>query len=59
MKNIAVPVSGGDTNLQELIDAEKRGVIKGVKITCVISPKTDAFVPKRAKNDLNYLHVPI
>ena len=28
MKNIAVLVSGGGTNLQALIDAEKRGDIK-------------------------------
>ena len=49
MKNIAVLVSGGGTNLQALIDAEKRGDIKNGKITCVISSKKDAFAIERAK----------
>ncbi len=48
MKNICVLVSGGGTNLQALIDAEKRGEIKGGRITCVISSKSDAFALKRA-----------
>lgn len=43
-------VSGGGTNLQALIDAEKRGEIKGGKITCVISSKADAYALERAKN---------
>lgn len=50
MKNIVVLVSGGGTNLQALIDAEKRGEIKGGKITCVISSKSDAYALERAKN---------
>lgn len=50
MKNIVVLVSGGGTNLQALIDAEKRGDIKGGKITCVISSKADAYALERAKN---------
>lgn len=49
MKNIAVLVSGGGTNLQALIDAEKRGDIKNGKITCVISSKADAYAIERAK----------
>ena len=49
MKNIAVLVSGGGTNLQALIDAEKRGDIKNGKIICVISSKADAFAIERAK----------
>lgn len=48
MKNIAVLVSGGGTNLQALIDAEKRGEIKNGKITCVISSKPDAYALTRA-----------
>lgn len=48
MKNIVVLVSGGGTNLQALIDAEKRGEIKGGKITCVISSKADAYALERA-----------
>ncbi|MCH5204558.1 MAG: phosphoribosylglycinamide formyltransferase [Oscillospiraceae bacterium] len=50
MKNIVVLVSGGGTNLQALIDAEKRGDIKNGKITCVISSKADAYALERAKN---------
>ena len=51
MKNIVVLVSGGGTNLQALIDAEKRGEIKGGRITCVISSKADAYALERAKNN--------
>ncbi|MBE6856048.1 MAG: phosphoribosylglycinamide formyltransferase [Ruminococcus sp.] len=51
MKNIAVLVSGGGTNLQALIDAEKSGVIKGGKITCVISSNPEAYALKRAENN--------
>ncbi|MGN0683917.1 MAG: phosphoribosylglycinamide formyltransferase [Oscillospiraceae bacterium] len=50
MKNIVVLVSGGGTNLQALIDAEKRGDIKNGKITCVISSKANAYALERAKN---------
>lgn len=49
MKNIVVLVSGGGTNLQALIDSEKRGEIKNGKITCVISSKPDAYALERAK----------
>lgn len=51
MKNIAVLVSGGGTNLQALIDAEKSGKIQGGKITCVISSNPDAYAIERAKNN--------
>ena len=51
MKNIVVLVSGGGTNLQALIDAEKRGEIRGGKITCVISSKPDAYALERAKQN--------
>lgn len=51
MKNIVVLVSGGGTNLQALIDAEKRGEIAGGKITCVISSKSDAYALERAKQN--------
>ncbi len=50
-KNIIVLVSGGGTNLQALIDAEKKGEIIGGKITCVISSKPDAYALERAKNN--------
>ena len=39
MKNIAVLVSGGGTNLQALIDSD----IKGGKITAVISSNPEAY----------------
>ena len=51
MKNIVVLVSGGGTNLQALIDAEKSGIIKGGKITCVISSKPGAYALERAANN--------
>lgn len=47
-KNICVLVSGGGTNLQALIDAEKRGELGNGKITCVISSKDGAFALERA-----------
>ena len=48
MKNIVVLVSGGGTNLQALIDAEKTGIIKGGKITCVIASKEGVYALERA-----------
>ena len=51
MKKIVVLVSGGGTNLQALIDAEKRGEIQNGKITCVISSKPDAYALTRAKEN--------
>ncbi len=51
MKNICVLVSGGGTNLQALIDAEKSGIIKEGKITCVISSKEGAYALERAKQN--------
>lgn len=50
-KNIIVLVSGGGTNLQALIDAEKNGEIIGGKITCVISSNPNAYALERAKNN--------
>ncbi len=50
MKNIIVLVSGGGTNLQALINAQKNGEIKNGKITCVISSKEGAYALERAKN---------
>lgn len=51
MKKIVVLVSGGGTNLQALIDAEKAGNILGGKITCVISSNSSAYALERAKNN--------
>ena len=49
MKNICVLVSGGGTNLQALIDAEKCRMINGGKITCVISSKEGVYALERAE----------
>ncbi len=51
MVNIAVLVSGGGTNLQALIDAEKSRIIKSGKIKLVISNNYDAYALERAKNN--------
>ncbi len=48
---IAVLVSGGGTNLQALIDAQKSGIITSGEITLVISNNPDAYALERAKNN--------
>lgn len=50
MLRIAVLVSGGGTNLQALIDAEKSGIIKNGKIELVLSSKEGVYALERAKN---------
>lgn len=47
---IAVLVSGGGTNLQALIDAEKNGIIKNGEIVLVVSSNPDAYALTRAAN---------
>ncbi len=47
---IAVLVSGGGTNLQALIDAQKSGIINNGEIKLVISNKAGAYALERAKN---------
>ena len=42
-------VSGGGTNLQALIDAQKQGGIKNGKITCVIASKPGVYALTRAE----------
>ena len=44
-------VSGGGTNLQALIDAEKAGKIPHGKITLVIASNDSAYALERAKNN--------
>lgn len=51
IKNIAVLVSGGGTNLQALIDAQNSGKIPNGKITCVVSSNPDAYALTRAKDN--------
>ena len=46
---IAVMVSGGGTNLQALIDAEAKGIIKSGRISLVLSNKEGAYALERAK----------
>ena len=47
---IAVLVSGGGTNLQALIDAQKSGIITDGEIALVISNKEGAYALTRAQN---------
>lgn len=48
MKRIGVLVSGGGTNLQAILDAEKRGIIKSGKVAVVVSSSAKAFALERA-----------
>ena len=48
---IAVFVSGGGTNLQALIDAQKSGIIKSGSIELVVSSSPDAYAITRAKEN--------
>lgn len=47
---IAVLVSGGGTNLQALIDAQNKGIIKSGEIVLVVSNNYGAYALERAKN---------
>ena len=46
---VAVLVSGGGTNLQALIDAEKSGVLHSGRIRLVIASRPDAYALTRAE----------
>ena len=48
---IAVLVSGGGTNLQALIDAQKSGVIKSGEIALVVSNNENAYALTRANEN--------
>ena len=48
--NIAVLVSGGGTNLQALIYAQKSGIITSGEIKLVVSSNKNAYALKRAEN---------
>lgn len=48
VKNIAVLVSGGGTNLQALIDAQGRGELVNGRIAAVVSSNPQAFALERA-----------
>jgi phosphoribosylglycinamide formyltransferase-1 len=47
---VAVFVSGGGTNLQAIIDAQKNGIIKSGEVVRVISNNPNAYAVTRAKN---------
>jgi phosphoribosylglycinamide formyltransferase-1 len=47
---IGVLVSGGGTNLQALIDAERAGALRSGTIALVVSDHADAYALTRAKN---------
>ena len=46
---VAVLVSGGGTNLQALIDAEREGIIHSGRLTLVVSNKPGVFALERAE----------
>ena len=48
--NLAVLVSGGGTNLQALIDAQKNGIITSGEIKLVVSSNKNAYALKRSEN---------
>ena len=47
---VAVLVSGGGTNLQAILDAEKNGLIRSGAVRLVISNKAGAYALTRAEN---------
>ncbi len=51
LTKIAVFVSGGGTNLQALIDAQKKGIIKDGKISLVIASNDKCYAIERAKQN--------
>ena len=46
---VAVLVSGGGTNLQAILDAQRAGVIRSGEVVLVISNKADAYALERAR----------
>ena len=49
---LAVFVSGGGTNLQALIDAQKNGIIENGEIMLVVSSNPDAYAVVRAEKEV-------
>lgn len=49
LKKVAVLVSGGGTNLQAIINAQKKGIIKSGRVSIVISNNPTAYALKRAE----------
>ena len=48
---IAVLVSGGGTNLQAIIDAQKSGILTSGKVELVVADKKEAYALTRAENN--------
>ena len=48
--SVAVLVSGGGTNLQAIIDAQKNGALVSGEVALVVSNNENAFALERAKN---------
>jgi len=52
MKNLAILISGGGSNLQSIIDSTKNGVLKDIaKVVVVISDNPSAYGLERAKKE--------
>lgn len=51
LKRIAVLVSGGGTNLQAIIDAQKSGRITAGEVVAVVSSSRDAYALERARDN--------
>jgi phosphoribosylglycinamide formyltransferase-1 len=49
LKRVAVLCSGGGTNLQAIIDAERQGVIKSGTVVLVVADRSDAYALERAE----------
>ncbi len=47
---IAVMVSGGGTNLQAILDAQRSGILSSGEVALVVSNKPGAYALERAKN---------
>ena len=50
MRNIAVLVSGGGTNLQAILESERRGENPNGKVTLVVASKPGVYALERAQN---------
>ncbi len=51
MKRIAVLVSGGGTNLQAILDAQKSGLLKSGRVELVLSSKAGVYALERARQN--------
>lgn len=47
---VCVLVSGGGTNLQAIIDAQKSGIINSAEVSVVVASNPNAYALERAKN---------